>query len=175
MSSLPPFSALQTARMNYKPLVPEILNQLKSIKFHADFLVKEEKKSQEGIAKLFPHTYFQPFLSLKSGLQKNSSSLKIGVLFSGGQAPGGHNVVAGILDALLELNKESELIGFLNGPEGLINSQYKQITLQTNLTFQTKNDFLIKKKNRNKIFKIQNLSRNPKITLRKSCEHFKIV
>mgnify|MGYP000318364601 CR=1 FL=1 len=43
MSTLPPFSALQTARMNYKPLVPEILNQLKSIKFHADFLVKEEK------------------------------------------------------------------------------------------------------------------------------------
>ena len=151
MSSLPPFSALQTARMNYKPLVPEILNQLKSIKFHADFLVKEEKKSQEGIAKLFPHTYFQPFLSLKSGLQKNSSSLKIGVLFSGGQAPGGHNVVAGILDALLELNKESELIGFLNGPEGLINSQYKQITLESLFTYRNQGGFDLLGSGRTKI------------------------
>ena len=90
------------------------------------FPVKEGEKTtsaadQEKIAELFPNTYGEPEVTFEKG--QNTSAAKkqvVGVILSGGQAPGGHNVVSGLYDALKATNKENVLIGFKGGPSGLI-------------------------------------------------------
>ena len=80
---------------------------------------------QEKIAELFPNTYGKPEITFEKG--QNTSAAKkqvVGVILSGGQAPGGHNVVSGLYDALKATNKENVLIGFKGGPSGLIEDNY---------------------------------------------------
>lgn len=122
----PTKSALQIARAAYKPKMPEALNGVVRI-------VEGEKTqsvaNQEEIKALFPNTYGLPIIKFEPGTEKhNYAPMNIGVILSGGQAPGGHNVIAGIFDGVKELNPASKLYGFILGPGGLVDHNYMELT-----------------------------------------------
>jgi pyrophosphate--fructose-6-phosphate 1-phosphotransferase len=122
-------SPLQKARLSFKPQLPAVL-ALKA----SSIALKKGKPSQSvadqaKIKALFPQTYGQPEVSFAKG--KSALSLKplnVGVVLSGGQAPGGHNVVSGLFDGLKKLNKKSRLFGFLGGPSGISDNKFIEIT-----------------------------------------------
>ncbi len=118
-------SSLQKARYEYTPKLPGMLRNGIS-----DICVKEGAATQsvadqEKIKALFPNTYGKPEITFEKG--QNTSVAKkqvVGVILSGGQAPGGHNVVCGLYDALKATNSENVLYGFKGGPSGLIEDDY---------------------------------------------------
>ncbi len=118
-------SPLQKARYEYVPKLPGMLRN-----GIAEIAVKEGTATtsvadQEKIKELFPNTYGEPEITFVKG--ENTSEAKkqvVGVILSGGQAPGGHNVVCGLYDALKATNKENVLIGFKGGPSGLIEDKF---------------------------------------------------
>jgi pyrophosphate--fructose-6-phosphate 1-phosphotransferase len=79
---------------------------------------------------MFPNTYGMPILNVQmaNGKAQNASPFNVGVILSGGQAPGGHNVISGLFDGIKKINKESKLYGFLMGPGGLVDHKYKELT-----------------------------------------------
>src|SRR5579862_7578085 len=99
-------------RQKYKPVLPQILSQLDTVVFEKS----GHLPVQAEIKKLFPKTSDQDLLLGKKGAAQKVPALKIGAVFSGGQAPGGHNILTGLFDALQTLNGKSKLIGFLDGP-----------------------------------------------------------
>ena len=119
-------SPLQQERAKYQPKLP------KSLRGAVKIVEGEKTQSiddQEDIAKLFPNTYGMPLLTFKAGEKAEAMGpVNVGVILSGGQAPGGHNVIAGIFDGIKKLNPESKLYGFLGGPGGLVDHKYMEIT-----------------------------------------------
>ena len=118
-------SPLQKARYEYSPKLPGMLRNGIS-----EICVKEgnETKSvadQDKIKALFPNTYGKKEVTFEKG-QNTSASKKqvVGVILSGGQAPGGHNVISGLYDALKATNKDNVLLGFKGGPDGLLKNDY---------------------------------------------------
>jgi pyrophosphate--fructose-6-phosphate 1-phosphotransferase len=119
-------SPLQKARANYQPKLPRTLNG--SVKITEEGK-SEPKTDKEEIKSLFPHTYGIPLLVFQeSDEQKSFNPINVGIILSGGQAPGGHNVISGLFDGLKKLNIDSKLYGFLGGPSGLVNNQYQELT-----------------------------------------------
>ncbi|WP_291861749.1 diphosphate--fructose-6-phosphate 1-phosphotransferase [Marinilabilia sp.] len=119
-------SPLQIAREKYAPKVPAALKG--SVK-----VVEGDKTQsvadQAEIAKMFPNTFGMPVLSFETSSDKNDfPAMNVGVILSGGQAPGGHNVISGLFDGLKTLNNDSKLYGFLGGPSGLTDNQYQELT-----------------------------------------------
>lgn len=118
-------SPLQKARYQYSPKLPGMLRNGIS-----EICVKEGNATQsvadqEKIAALFPNTYGEKEITFEKG--ENTSAAKkqvVGVILSGGQAPGGHNVICGLYDALKATSKENVLYGFKNGPIGLLEDNY---------------------------------------------------
>ena len=118
-------SPLQKARYEYSPKLPGMLRHGIS-----EICVKEGEDTQsvadqEKIKALFPNTYGKKEITFQKG--QNTSAPKkqvVGVILSGGQAPGGHNVVCGLYDALKATNKENVLYGFEGGPSGLLDDDY---------------------------------------------------
>ena len=89
----------------------------------------ESVADQAEIKKLFQNTYGMPVLTFEpSNLSEQGEPINVGVILSGGQAPGGHNVISGIFDGIKAINKNSKLYGFLNGPSGLVNHDYIELT-----------------------------------------------
>jgi len=120
-------SPLQKVRGEYKPKLPKALRSGK-IKIELG-AASHPQTDQEVIKSLFPQTYGQPVATIVGGEGNVSSALlKVGVVLSGGQAPGGHNVIAGLFDALKSANSANRLFGFLKGPGGVMKSKYKEIT-----------------------------------------------
>ena len=118
-------SPLQQERLKYQPKLPE------SLKAGINKLICVEKekteavKDKEQIKELFAKTYGQAIVEFAVGNEEKVSVVKnVGVILSGGQAPGGHNVIAGLYDALKQANKENKLYGFLGGPSGIIDGKY---------------------------------------------------
>lgn len=122
-------SPLQVERLKYEPKLPESLKQgINSLE-----LVQGENtqsvRDQEQIKELFKNTYGKPLVNFKStGSVKASEIKNVGVILSGGQAPGGHNVIAGLYDALKSANSDNKLYGFLGGPAGIIDGKYIEFT-----------------------------------------------
>ena len=118
-------SLLQKARYEYKPKLPKMLRAgTKGITVHEGEKT-EAASDKEKIAALFPKTYGMNevyFVEGESTAEKKKHV--IGVILSGGQAPGGHNVIAGLYDAMKEDNPESILLGFKGGPSGLVDDNY---------------------------------------------------
>jgi pyrophosphate--fructose-6-phosphate 1-phosphotransferase len=111
-------SALQKERANYLPKVPKSLTGAVKL---VEGAKTESIGDQTEIAKLFPNTYGMPLISFEAGeVKKDRQPLNVGVILSGGQAPGGHNVIAGIFVCIKTLNAASKLYGFLGGPGGLV-------------------------------------------------------
>jgi len=118
-------SPLQIARASYQPKVPVALKGNVSIKLGE---TTQSVDDQEDIKKLFPNTYGMPLISFEEGEKKDFPAVNVGVILSGGQAPGGHNVICGIYDGLKRMNPASKLYGFLEGPIGLVEHDYIELT-----------------------------------------------
>ena len=118
-------SALQIARAAYSPKLPLGLQGNVNVK---EGEPTQSVSDQEEIKKLFPNTYGLPLVEFVSGEAKSFAPMNVGVILSGGQAPGGHNVISGIFDGIKRLNPENRLYGFLLGPGGLVDHNYMELT-----------------------------------------------
>lgn len=122
-------SPLQTARYSYEPKLPMILRSAMNEIIAVEGQATTSAADQDKIKALFPNTFGQKEISFQKG--ENNAEVKknvVGVILSGGQAPGGHNVVSGLYDALKKANPENQLIGFLGGPSGLTDDKYLTFT-----------------------------------------------
>lgn len=118
-------SALQIARASYSPKLPLGLQGNVSVKEGAP---TQSVADQEEVKKLFPNTYGLPLVEFIPGDEKSFAPMNVGVILSGGQAPGGHNVICGLFDGIKRLNPANKLYGFLLGPGGLVDHKYKELT-----------------------------------------------
>ena len=118
-------SLLQNERATYQPKLPKGLQGAVKVQEGAP---TQSVGDQEEIKKLFPNTYGMPLVEFVPGEEEKSQRLNVGIILSGGQAPGGHNVISGIFDAVKKLNPENKLYGFLMGPGGLVDHNYKELT-----------------------------------------------
>lgn len=121
-------SPLQIARAAYKPKLPLALSGAVKV------IEGEKTQSVDNQAEIqakFPNTYGLPVIRFEadsSTKNKSKEAINVGVILSGGQAPGGHNVISGLFDGIKSINKDSRLFGFLLGPDGLINHKYIELT-----------------------------------------------
>ena len=118
-------SNLQKERANYQPKLPKGLQGGIEVKEGA---ATQSVADQEQIKSLFPHTYGMPVIEFQAGEVKSCDAFNVGVILSGGQAPGGHNVISGLFDGVKSLNPDSKLYGFLMGPKGLVDHDYIELT-----------------------------------------------
>ena len=118
-------SALQKERAAYQPKLPKALQGAVTIKEGA---ATQSVDNQEEIKKLFPNTYGMPLVEFVPAETETHKAMNVGVILSGGQAPGGHNVISGLFDEVKKLNPENRLYGFLMGPGGLVDHNYIEIT-----------------------------------------------
>ena len=119
-------SALQQARAAYQPKLPIVLTgAVKAVEGEPTQSVAD----QEDIKNLFPNTYGLPELKFEKNTNPAAGKpINVGVILSGGQAPGGHNVISGLFDGIKKIHKESKLYGFLMGPGGFVDHQYMELT-----------------------------------------------
>lgn len=121
-------STLQLARKAYKPKLPKALEGFVEV---VEDGKAEPETNRELLKKLFPKTYGLPSLHLVECTEsKQYPPVNVGILLSGGPAPGGHNVISGLFDGLKRCNKDSRLFGFILGPGGLVNHEYKELTAE---------------------------------------------
>ncbi len=119
-------SPLQIARAAYQPKVPASIQGATKL---VEGKATESVADQANIKKLFPNTYGLPIVTFEEAQQAMSTkAINVGVILSGGQAPGGHNVISGIFDGIKAINKDSKLYGFLGGPSGLVDHKYIELT-----------------------------------------------
>ncbi len=117
-------SSLQKARYSYKPKLPAILSGSINDVSVSLGAPTEAISDKEKIREIFKNTYGKPIATFAKGKNDNiNHELKVGVILSGGQAPGGHNVIAGLFDGLKKGNPNSTLYGFMGGPSGLIDNK----------------------------------------------------
>lgn len=130
-------SLLQRHRLRYQPTLPTLLQDI-----HSLVSVSKELPIDHTLSEIFPCTYSLPALSFKSGDQSSDlPPLKVGVVLSGGQAPGGHNVITGVFDALKKINPISQLIGFLDGPNGIIKNAFVELTAEKIAPYRNQGGF----------------------------------
>lgn len=120
-------SALQKERAGYQPKLPKALQGAVKVQEGAP---TQSVDNQEDIKKLFPNTYGMPLVELVPADSANNAKINVGIILSGGQAPGGHNVISGLFDEVKKLNPENRLYGFLMGPGGLVDHNYIEITAE---------------------------------------------
>lgn len=117
-------SPLQKARAAYKPKLPKVLAEFGSNVKASIGSPTDSVADQKEIKSLFPNTYGLPVITFEGPSNAKAPLIKAGVILSGGQAPGGHNVIAGLYDGLKKLNTANELYGFKGGPSGLTENKY---------------------------------------------------
>lgn len=119
-------SNLQKARAAYEPKMPQVLKESLTV---VEGNATESVDNQPEVKALFPNTYGLPSLTFEPTNENiPHEAINVGVILSGGQAPGGHNVIAGLFDGIKHLHKDSRLYGFLMGPGGLIDHKYMELT-----------------------------------------------
>lgn len=118
-------SALQQARKAYLPKLPEALKGYVKVK---EGTPTNSVDNQEEIKKLFPNTYGMPIVEFEPSDVEAGQAMNVGVILSGGQAPGGHNVITGLFDTIKKMNPDNKLYGFILGPGGLVDHKYMEIT-----------------------------------------------
>ena len=121
-------SALQKERAGYQPKLPKALQGAVKVQEGAP---TQSVDNQEDIKKLFPNTYGMPLVEFVPADSANNAKINVGIILSGGQAPGGHNVISGLFDEVKKLNPENRLYGFLMGPGGLVDHNYIEITAES--------------------------------------------
>ncbi len=153
----PEISVLQKARARYQPKLPKAL---RSDRLKIELGEATESVADQGEIKwLFPNTYGQPIARISEGKSNLSdAALNVGVVLSGGQAPGGHNVIAGLFDALKAANPDSRLFGFLKGPGGIIKGNSKELTAEIIDEYRNTGGFDMIMSGRDKIEKPEDLA-----------------
>ena len=118
-------SVLQQARAAYKPKLPKALQGVVKA---VEGAPTQSVDNQKEIKAEFPNTYGMPLVEFVPGDVAENKKMNVGIILSGGQAPGGHNVICGLFDTVKKLNPENKLYGFLMGPGGLVDHNYMEIT-----------------------------------------------
>lgn len=131
-------SALQKERAGYQPKLPKALQGAVKVQEGAP---TQSVDNQEDIKKLFPNTYGMPLVEFVPADSANNAKINVGIILSGGQAPGGHNVISGLFDEVKKLNPENRLYGFLMGPGGLVDHNYIEITAENLQTYRNTGGF----------------------------------
>jgi len=134
-------SALQTARKAYQPKLPPVLRQGPAAVKIAFGQGTESVADQARVKALFPKTYGQPVAEFVAGESSLRGPLTVGVVLSGGQAPGGHNVIAGIFDGVKAIHEDSRVLGFLGGPSGLVDGKFIEITSELLASYRNTGGF----------------------------------
>ena len=118
-------SVLQELRSAYVPLLPkELSGPVQAV----EGAPTESVGNQKEIRRMFPNTYGMPLVEFRHGNTPITTRMNVGVILSGGQAPGGHNVITGLFDSIKAINPENRLYGFILGPGGFVNHNYKELT-----------------------------------------------
>ena len=118
-------SNLQAARAAYQPKLPKALQgPVKAV----EGAPTQSVGNQAEIKELFPNTYGMPVITFEAGEPVELPAFNVGIILSGGQAPGGHNVISGLFDGVKSLNPANKLYGFILGPGGLVDHNYMEIT-----------------------------------------------
>ena len=117
-------SPLQNARAAYHPKLPKVLAEQGPNVIAAEGTPTTSVADNQAIQRIFPKSYGLPIVTFETGRGNGGQALSVGVILSGGRAPGGHNVIAGLYDGLKKLNQGSVLYGFLGGPSGLTDNKY---------------------------------------------------
>jgi len=140
-------------RRNYDPRYPKVFSDFNSLTIETGSVVepKIEINQRETLKTLFPNLFHLPILKFKNANIKNSKPLRVGVVLSGGQAPGGHNVIIGIHDALMKISKDSFLLGFLGGPSGILENKTKILTQNSLYKYKNSGGFDLLGSGRTKI------------------------
>ncbi len=120
-------SAFQIERAAYQPKLPKALQGAVKVK---EGEPTQSVDNRDEIKELFPNTYGMPIVEFEPSDVANNKKMNVGVILSGGQAPGGHNVITGLFDQIKKLNPENRLFGFILGPSGLVNHQYIELTAE---------------------------------------------
>ena len=154
-------SALQIARAAYQPKLPKALKgAVKVVAGEATQSVAD----QEAIQKLFPNTYGMPLIKFEATDEVvDFPAINVGVILSGGQAPGGHNVISGIFDGIKKLNKDSKLYGFILGPGGLVDHNYMELTADIIDEYRNTGGFDIIGSGRTKLEKVEQFEKGLEI------------
>lgn len=119
-------SPLQIARASYQPKLPAVFKGNVALNEGA---ATQSVADQDEIKALFPNTYGMPIINFTATeTAKSYPAIAVGLILSGGQAPGGHNVISGLFDGLKKLNPNNKLYGFLGGPSGLVEHKYMELT-----------------------------------------------
>ncbi len=153
-------SALQTARMAYQPKLPKALRGPVKVK---EGEPTQSVDNQEDIKKLFPNTYGMPIIEFVQGEERSGAPINVGVILSGGQAPGGHNVITGLFDQLKKLNPDNRLFGFILGPGGLVDHNYKELTADIIDQYRNTGGFDIIGSGRTKLEKVEQFEKGLEI------------
>jgi len=168
-------SPLQIARATYQPKLPKAL-RVETGRAPSVKIVEGEKTQavadQNEIEKLFPNTYGMPVLEFAAdasaplsnrSLSGVEGAINTGVILSGGQAPGGHNVISGLFDGLKAIHKDSKLYGFLMGPGGLVDHKYIELTAEIIDEYRNTGGFDIIGSGRTKLEDIEQYDKGLKI------------
>ena len=126
---MPHSLALAKQRQSYQPKLPKIMQNLANVVFEEEGTTSAAHDVSE-LQKLFPNTFGSPILKAVEGAHPAFRPLRVGVVLSGGQAAGGHNVIAGLFDALKNMDHDSQLFGFLEGPGGIVDNKTVEITAE---------------------------------------------
>ncbi|MBQ7691721.1 MAG: diphosphate--fructose-6-phosphate 1-phosphotransferase [Muribaculaceae bacterium] len=147
-------SVLQQLRADYQPKLPEVLRgPVRAVMGTPT----ESVADQDDIKRIFPCTYGQPQITFEKTDAPAAPSpvTNVGVILSGGQAPGGHNVISGLFDGLKAMNPANKLYGFLMGPDGLVNHEYKELTADIIDEYRNTGGFDIIGSGRTKLDKVE--------------------
>ena len=147
-------SALQKARHGYKAKLPAVLEGGANVTI-VDGAATTSVADAEKIKNLFPKAYGLPVSRFKKAGSAKGKAINVGVLLSGGQAPGGHNVIAGLFDGLKSINSACKLYGFKGGPSGLTDNKYVEITADFLSAYRNTGGFDIIGSGRTKLEKIE--------------------
>ena len=153
-------SALQIARAAYQPKLPKALKGAVKVK---EGEPTQSVADQEAIKALFPNTYGMPLIQFVEGEAVNIPAINVGVILSGGQAPGGHNVISGLFDGIKALNKDSKLYGFILGPGGLVDHNYMELTSDIIDEYRNTGGFDIIGSGRTKLEKVEQFDKGLEI------------
>ena len=153
-------SLLQKERAAYQPKLPKGLQGAVKVQ---EGEPTQSVGNQEEIKAMFPNTYGMPLIEFVPGEENFSKQMNVGVILSGGQAPGGHNVICGIFDAVKKLNPENKLYGFLMGPGGLVDHQYKELTAEVIDEYRNTGGFDMIGSGRTKLEKVEQFEKGLEI------------
>ena len=153
-------SLLQMERAAYMPKLPKGLQGAVCVK---EGEPTQSVGDQEEIKKLFPNTYGMPLVEFVPGETANNKKMNVGVILSGGQAPGGHNVITGLFDAIKKLNPENRLFGFILGPGGLVDHNYMEITKEIADEYRNTGGFDMIGSGRTKLEKVEQFEKGLEI------------